>query len=1446
MNLVVLGMHRSGTSALTGLLNLMGVYFGSAEVSTGANDENPKGFWERRDVRNLNDSVLQAIDCDWNRIHKFSLDKLSSSVVGDFESGARMLLDELQEHDSWVIKDPRLCLLFPLWEKVIGDCVCVHIYRNPIEVARSLQTRNGTPVNVGLALWEKYTREALYTSREQKNLFISHNRLMTQPQAVADEIVEQLSTYGLSGLSVPTKGEIGQFIDTTLYRERDIADDCSQFLNQQQGILLRSFTDGVLNQGAIMREVSRGCDLVLQEFEEEGYVKRAEKDFTVEQLHKKMARKQSIIDAITEREQKEENQHLAIQHKLEQDIESWSKKYDGLSVQASKWKAEAETLQQHVRRIVSGTKAMAGSNSWKIGSKIVSAKQKILLRKTQPSAIHYVSDAISDYESWKSRKAKTTHSINATEHQGDFHSLSKRPVRFPSVDILICVHNALEDVTRCLESVLENTPEKYTLYIVNDGSDEETTQYLQQFSADYPDTILLENAQAGGYTKAANKALRESKSEYVVCLNSDTLVPRLWLDNIVECGESDPLIGIVGPLSNAASWQSVPDRFDANGDWAINELERGLDVNQMAEVVYQSSEKCFPKVAFVNGFCFAVKRAVIDAIGFLDEEAFPEGYGEENDYCLRAADAGFSLAIADQGYVYHEKSKSYSHERRRVLSKKGGDALKKKHGQDRIKRGVDGLKESHELDRTRDRIRHYLKNGELVDCQRQGESLSILYVMPVRGGGGGAHSVVQEVTGMRALGIGAKVATLEKYREGFKKAYALLYETGDYFLFFRNQDELYEASVGFHIIVATLWSSPALIRPIVERNPNILAAYYIQDYEPWFFEEGSPDWQGAYESYSCVEDMCLFAKTDWLCQTVEEKHHRNVRRVSPSLDNSVYFPASPPREATDTVIVCAMIRPSTPRRASWTTLAILKKIKNANPDRVEIITFGCDFEQLEEFRLLQAPELELDFSFEHKGVLVREEVAEVLRSSDIFVDFSDYQAFGRTGLEAMASGCSVILPAKGGVHEYAINGDNAVIVDTSSESEMEEALTNLVEDHALRRRLQSRGLETAGSYSIERAVLSKLSLFRQVQHERKMKVYNRYWPFEISQQNPIRIALWPCVMGEDQEPAGSAYIRLIQPLTNKSIAGKLRLSMIKSVNELENTPADLCVVQRNAIKDIETVNSLIELCQGKGIKLVHEIDDDLFNREDKAPSSISTGELSALRLLASRSDAVVTSTESLQRLLQTINPIVFCVHNALDEDLWLDTSVELVADTNAPLKILYMGSKTHSEDLNLVVDAWRRIETEYEGQVSLDIIGGATHGSLDFGNHIRVPPALIYPVFVKWLREQGPWDIGIVPLRDTEFNSRKSHIKFLDYSALGLAIICSDITTYRDIASNEENALLVNNTSDDWYDAIKRLIEDRDLRGRLSASAYSGLRGSHSLEQRANDWIDVFGNVMNE
>jgi GT2 family glycosyltransferase/glycosyltransferase involved in cell wall biosynthesis len=286
-----------------------------------------------------------------------------------------------------------------------------------------------------------------------------------------------------------------------------------------------------------------------------------------------------------------------------------------------------------------------------------------------------------------------------------------KQVSAETIDIVVPVYNALDDVKLCLQSLAKHTDGfKVRVLVVNDGSDEPTTQWLREFCASDSLFQLIEHPVNKGYTCAVNTGLRASKAQYVITQNSDTIVPAGWLQGMVRCMKSDPKIGVVGPLSNAATWQNVPTLRDETGGFAVNDLPAGHSVDSMAQLVASVSIRKYPYLPFINGFCFMIRRSVIDSIGYMDEDNFPIGYAEENDYCIRVIDAGYSLRVVDDVFVYHAKSKSFGHEKRIKLSKDGAINLRKKHTSHRISTLLAKIVAEKYLDELRRLINDHLKN----------------------------------------------------------------------------------------------------------------------------------------------------------------------------------------------------------------------------------------------------------------------------------------------------------------------------------------------------------------------------------------------------------------------------------------------------------------------------------------------------------------------------------------------------------------------------------------------------------------------------------------------------------------------------------------------------------------------------------------------------------------
>ena len=619
-----------------------------------------------------------------------------------------------------------------------------------------------------------------------------------------------------------------------------------------------------------------------------------------------------------------------------------------------------------------------------------------------------------------------------------------------SVDVIVCVHNALADVKRCLESVMRNTYPPYRLIIVDDGSGQETKDYLEKFVVGQP-AFLIRNEVATGYTKAANKGMRASNSNFVVMLNSDTIVPPRWLDWLIQCANSSDQIGMVGPLSNTASWQSVPLITNANGDWADNPLPTGWSVNDYANEVARVSPKIYPRVGFLNGFCLLIKRELINDIGIFDEETFARGYGEENDFSLRAAKKNWQLAVADDCYVYHAQSKSYSHERRFELARMAGDALARKHGQAWIGRSLSITQHHPALYYMRKRCTEIEQISSLrAIARRLFEGKRVLFLLPAVGASGGTNIVLLEAACMRELGVDAWVANLETHRHLVEKNQL---DREVPVLYLQTPADLLKVAPGFDAVIATLYLTVFWMEPLKKLKKCPVLGYYIQDFEPDFFDNASTNYQNALASYTAIPDLQLFTKTTWTQQALHNKLNLSATVIGPSLDIDRFHPPQFLPQSNGIIKIMAMVRPTTPRRAPETTMRVLKRLAQRFGTRIRITIFGVNSYDPTFFAYAR------DFTYTNLGEIDTNTVAGALADMDIFVDCSIFQAMGLTAMEAMASGVAVVGPVNGGLNEIILDGHNGILVDTQHEENIIAAVCQLITDNELRVRIQRNALE---------------------------------------------------------------------------------------------------------------------------------------------------------------------------------------------------------------------------------------------------------------------------------------------------------------------------------------------------------------------------------------------------
>jgi len=354
-------------------------------------------------------------------------------------------------------------------------------------------------------------------------------------------------------------------------------------------------------------------------------------------------------------------------------------------------------------------------------------------------------------------------------------------------------------------------------------------------------------------------------------------------------------------------------------------------------------------------------------------------------------------------------------------------------------------------------------------------TLSILFVLPVKGGGGGAHSVAQEADEMVSLGANVEIAVNERNALKFSTTYADMPNVCGAVRSFETDEDLALLMNGKDLVVCTVFTT---VRMVDSALPHVQGgrpklAYYVQDYEPLFSSVDNPLHTEAYESYNKISDSLLYAKTDWIRNVVTCNHDVPVAKVSPSLDNKIYYP-NPKVVLNDPIRISVMVRPSTPRRAPRRTMTAMKELEAIWGNKVSINLFGCSDDDLVKYQLPR------DFNHTNLGVMSRNQMGALLRKTDVFMDLSDYQAFGRTGLEAMACGCACILPSLGGTDEYAEDKVNARVVDTRDLQNVFDAFSWYHSKSDLKKlEIRHAAIEKSLEYSVRRAAVSELLLFEK-------------------------------------------------------------------------------------------------------------------------------------------------------------------------------------------------------------------------------------------------------------------------------------------------------------------------------------------------------------------------------
>jgi hypothetical protein len=218
---LVLGMHRSGTSALTRAISLLGIDLPIYLMQ--ASSENPTGYWESAELEKIHNGILASINSSWDDIFPIDASAFQTDEIASYRALLiQTIISNFSDSECFVLKDPRMCRLMPLWLEVLHELnveiKVVIPFRHPLEVAMSLQERNGFLLEKSYLMWLRHVLEAERNTRGLTRCFVEYSQLLKNPQQVIDTVVKQCALTPIT----PSESEkqIRAFIDAQYYHQR--------------------------------------------------------------------------------------------------------------------------------------------------------------------------------------------------------------------------------------------------------------------------------------------------------------------------------------------------------------------------------------------------------------------------------------------------------------------------------------------------------------------------------------------------------------------------------------------------------------------------------------------------------------------------------------------------------------------------------------------------------------------------------------------------------------------------------------------------------------------------------------------------------------------------------------------------------------------------------------------------------------------------------------------------------------------------------------------------------------------------------------------------------------------------------------------------------------------------------------------------------------------------
>lgn len=277
-------------------------------------------------------------------------------------------------------------------------------------------------------------------------------------------------------------------------------------------------------------------------------------------------------------------------------------------------------------------------------------------------------------------------------------------LRAPTTGVVVCVRDAPVWTRRCLDAVTSPGTPLTEVVVVDDGSRPETRSVIDHAAKTDPRVVVVRGSSRLWFPGAANLGVQVASCDQIILLNSDAIPSKLAIVLMSKAIEARPT-AFIGPLSNAGGFQSVPWNVYGLGEFPVCEPPGFHSLEEVSVRWMSDQMEALVPVKFLNGFCIVFARQRFLELGGFDTEAYPFGYGEETDLCLRHLRSGGSNLVATHIYVPHAKTQSYTHSERSGLIADGRTALADRFGHDFIASCRSSIRTAPELMWARLRMR---------------------------------------------------------------------------------------------------------------------------------------------------------------------------------------------------------------------------------------------------------------------------------------------------------------------------------------------------------------------------------------------------------------------------------------------------------------------------------------------------------------------------------------------------------------------------------------------------------------------------------------------------------------------------------------------------------------------------------------------------------------------